>query len=217
MRLINFVEFSRKIVGVGRNYLAHVKEMKYANKPESPIIFLKPPSSFAINGSSIKYPKGCSNLQHEVELAIVIGSRGSDITENTAWDHVGGYTIALDMTARDWQSEAKEKGLPWSRAKGSDTFCPVGNFIPKEKIADIENQQIWCKVNGQMRQDGNTKDMIFKIPFLISHISSFFTLEPGDVILTGSPGGTGSVKPGDTIEIGLSDLVKASFPIIAKQ
>lgn len=164
-----------------------------------------------------QYPKGCSDLHHEVELAIVIGSRGSHITENTAWDHVGGYTIALDMTARDWQSEAKEQGLPWSKAKGSDTFCPVGNFIPKEKVNDIESQRIWCKVNGQMRQDGNTGDMIFKIPFLISHISSFFTLEPGDVILTGSPGGTGSVKPGDTIEIGLSDLVKASFPVIDKK
>lgn len=216
MRLINFVEFSRKIVGVGRNYLGHVKEMKYAGKPESPVIFLKPPTSFVVNGSSIKYPKECSDLQHEVELAVIIGFKGSDITENTAWDHVGGYTIALDMTARDWQAKAKEQGMPWSRAKGSDTFCPVGTFIPKEKIPDIENQRIWCSVNGQMRQDGNTKDMIFKIPYIISHISSFFTLEPGDVILTGSPAGTGSVKPGDKIEIGLGDLIKANFSVIAK-
>lgn len=152
-------------------------------------------------------------MHHEVELGIVIGRKCSSIKENEATDYIGGYIIALDMTARDLQSEAKKRGEPWSIAKGFDTSCPVGNFIPKESIPNPESLDIWCKVNGQLKQQGNTSDMIYTIPFLISFVSQYFTLESGDLLLTGTPEGVGPVKSGDQIEIGISDLSKASFSI----
>lgn len=160
-------------------------------------------------------PKGCNNLQHEAELGIVIARKGTKIKESEAMDYVGGYTIALDMTARDWQKEAQSKGLPWSIAKGFDTSCPIGSFVPKEQIKDVNNLRIWCKVNDELRQDGNTQEMIFKIPFLVSYASTFFTIEKGDLILTGSPEGTGPVKNGDVIEAGLGDLVKIKFEVVS--
>ena len=128
-------------------------------------------------------------------------------------DYVGGYTIALDMTARDIQAAAKKAGQPWSISKGFDTSCPVGPFIPKEQVKDVNDLRVWCKVNGQLRQDGNTSELLFKIPELVSFISKYFTVEPGDLILTGTPAGAGDVKAGDTIEAGLSELVKMKFEV----
>uniref|UniRef100_T1J8U2 oxaloacetate tautomerase n=1 Tax=Strigamia maritima TaxID=126957 RepID=T1J8U2_STRMM len=158
-------------------------------------------------------PRGCVNLQHEVELGIVISKKATDISENQAMDFVAGYVLALDMTARDFQNKAKEEGNPWIFAKGFDTSCPISKFIDKDKIADPHNLNLWCKVNGQMRQDGNTKDMMFKIPFIISYISSYFTLEPCDVVLTGTPKGVSGVKPGDKIECGLDNLVVMTYSV----
>ena len=146
-------------------------------------------------------------------MGVIIGRKGFNIKESEAMDYVGGYTVCLDMTARDWQALAKQQGHPWALAKGFDTSCPVGTFIPKESIQDPYSLQLWCKVNDQIRQDGNTKDMIFNIPYIINYISCFFTLETGDLILTGTPSGVGQVKDGDKIEIGLSNLVKAKLKI----
>lgn len=148
-----------------------------------------------------------------MELGIVIGRKGCAINENEAEDYIGGYIIALDMTARDLQKEAKNSGEPWSISKGFDTSCPISDFIPKEVISKPDSLQIWCKVNGDLKQKGDTSDMIFKIPSLISFISQYFTLETGDLILTGTPEGVGPVKSGDVIEIGISDLLKASFNV----
>jgi acylpyruvate hydrolase len=217
MRLVKFVEFSRKIVGIGKNYMSHVKEMGGDSKPSNPLIFLKPATAFVVEGNPIKVPMGCHNLSHEVELGVIIGRKGSDISIQEAMDFVGGYTVCLDMTARDFQEVAKKTGGPWSLAKGFDTSCPVGNFIPKEQIADAHDLRLWCKVNGQLRQDGNTNDMIFKIPELVAYVSSFFTVEPGDLILTGTPAGAGEVKAGDVIEAGIGDLVKIKYDVVAKQ
>lgn len=207
-----FREAGRKIVCVGRNYGAHAAELGNP-VPEKPILFLKPTSSYLSEGKPIKIPKGCSSLHHEVELGIVIERAGSNIPEAAALDHIGGYVLALDMTARDFQDEAKKKGQPWTLAKGFDTSCPVSGFIPRDKVPDPHNMQLWLKVNGATKQDGNTKDMIFTIPVLISYISQFFTLEPGDVILTGTPSGVGPTKTGDTIQCGLSDLVTMQFTV----
>lgn len=165
-----------------------------------------------------RIPKDCSEVHHEVELGVVIGRKGSQINENEANDYIGGYVIALDMTARDIQSEAKKKGQPWSIAKGFDTSCPISDFMPKESIAKPDELKIWCKVNGALKQEGDTSDMVFKIPHLISFISQYFTLETGDLILTGTPKGVGPVKSGDVIEIGIDDLstenlLKASFNV----
>ena len=157
-------------------------------------------------------PPKCSELHYEVELGVVIGKEGKNIPESSAMAHVGGYTLALDMTARNIQSEAKKKGHPWSVAKGFDTFCPVSSFISKESIA-LDNTRLWLKVDGQLKQDGNTKDMVFSIPYLISYISQIFSLEVGDVILTGTPEGVGPVKPGQVITAGIEGLIEMTFPV----
>ena len=145
---------------------------------------------------------------------MVVGKTGSHIPETAAMDHVAGYTLALDMTNRIKQFELKKKGLPWSLAKGFDTSCPVGRFISKDELGDISKLRLWLEVNGQTKQDGNTKDMIFSVPYLISFISEHFTLEAGDVILTGTPQGVGPVRPGDEIHCGIGDVVSMKFPVV---
>ena len=223
MRLVKFVEFGRKIVGVGMNYPSHVKEMSAKglaagiNNPD-PVLFLKPTSAFVTEGEPIRIPEGCKELHHEVELGVIIGRKGSDISVSEAMDFVGGYTIVLDMTARDWQNQAKKEGRPWSISKGFDTSCPVGSLIPKEKVEDPHDLRIFCQVNGETRQKGNTRDMMHKIPQLVSYISKYFTLEPGDLIMTGTPEGVSPVKAGDKIKAGLGeDLVTINFEVVAKQ
>ncbi|XP_030922944.1 probable acylpyruvase FAHD1, mitochondrial [Quercus lobata] len=128
-------------------------------------------------------------------------------------DELRGYALALDMTAREIQASAKSAGLPWTVAKGQDTFTPIGSVLPKESVPDPDNLELWLKVDGEMRQKGSTKDMIFKIPFLISHISSIMTLLEGDVILTGTPPGVGPVKAGQKITAGITDLVEVYFSV----
>ncbi|XP_076439579.1 oxaloacetate tautomerase fahd-1, mitochondrial-like [Babylonia areolata] len=211
-----FRELGKKIICVGRNYGAHAKELGNPI-PEKPILFLKPTSSYVSEGSPIQIPKGCGSLHHEVELGVVIERSGKNISESSALDHIGGYILALDMTARDFQDEAKKKGQPWTVAKGFDTACPVSDFIPRDKVPDPQNIGLWCKVNGTTRQDGNTKDMMFSIPNLISYISQYFTLEPGDVILTGTPSGVGPTGAGDTIQCGLADIVSMQFTVASSQ
>lgn len=158
-------------------------------------------------------PPGCSTLHHEVELGLIIGKSGSKIQEADAMNHIAGYILALDMTARDFQEEAKKKGEPWALAKGFDTSCPVSDFIDKAKLQNPGSTPLWLKVNGTMKQNGNTSDMIFKIPYLISYISRYFRLEEGDVILTGTPEGIGPVGNGDVIEAGLADVVSFKFKV----
>lgn len=128
-------------------------------------------------------------------------------------DHVGGYVLALDMTARDFQEEAKKKGHPWILAKGFDTFCPISEFIPKEKLPRPDNIRLWLQTDGVTKQEGNTKDMIFSIPYLISYISNIVTLEEGDLILTGTPAGVSAVAAGQQITAGLNQSHQMSFTI----
>ena len=161
-----------------------------------------------------KVPSRCSELHYEVELGVVIGKGGKNILESVAMSHVGGYAVALDMTARDIQGEAKKKGHPWSVAKGYDTFCPVSGLIEKEKVA-LEDSRLWLKVDGELKQSGTTKDMLFNIPYLISYISRIFTLEAGDLILTGTPKGVGPVTPGQTITAGIEGVAEIKFPVAA--
>ena len=157
-------------------------------------------------------PRKCSELHYEVELGVIIGKEGKNIPESSALSHIGGYTLALDMTARNIQSDAKKKGYPWSVAKGYDTFCPVSGFIEKEKIA-LDSTKLWLKVDGELKQYGNTKDMVFSVPHLISYISNIFSLEVGDVILTGTPEGVGPVKSGQLITAGIEGIVEMTFPV----
>ena len=182
-----------------------------------PVLFLKPSTSYVLEGNPIKIPLGCNDLHHEVELGVIISRKGVDVPVSEAMDYVGGYTVCLDMTARDLQAKAKSEGKPWSVAKGFDTSCPVGPFIPKEQIPDPHSLRIWCEVNGQIRQDGNTRDMIRKVPDLISLISRIFTLEPGDLILTGTPAGVGALSAGDEITAGLADIISVKFSVTRRE
>lgn len=188
-------------MAIGRNYADHVKELGNA-LPKEPFFFLKPTTSYLDNGGVVEIPKGI-DVHFEVELGVVIGKTGRDIKQSEANDYIGGYALAIDMTARNLQEQVKKAGLPWSAVKGFDTFCPISSFIEPTRIPDPHNVRLWLKTNGQSRQDGTSADMIFKIPHLLQHVSSIMTLEAGDLLLTGTPKGVGSIKAGDKIEAGL--------------
>lgn len=164
----------------------------------------------------LEVPSGCKELHHEVELAVIIGKKGRDIPASSAMSHVLGYSVALDMTARDWQDDVKKKGLPWSAAKGFDTSCALGEFVDVSKVSDPHNLNLWLKIDGELKQSGNSKQMMFQIPALIEHVSSIMTLEPGDIILTGTPSGVGPVQAGQTITAGIEGVAEIEFPVINK-
>ncbi|CAN6468196.1 unnamed protein product [Victoria cruziana] len=208
----NLINLGTKIVAVGRNYVAHAKELGNA-VPKEPVLFLKPTTSYLQNGGTIEVPHPLESLDHEVELAVVIGKKARDVPHATAMDHVAGYALALDMTAREIQSSAKASGLPWTVAKGQDSFTPIGSMLPKAAVEDPHNLELWLKVDNELKQKGSTKDMIFKIPFLVSHISSIMTLLEGDVILTGTPEGVGPVKVGQRITAGITGFTDVQFNV----
>ncbi|KAG2150690.1 uncharacterized protein EDB93DRAFT_1240224 [Suillus bovinus] len=198
-----FVRQGKKIVAIGRNYSEHIKELNNAKTTE-PFFFLKPTTSYLPTGGKVEIPRGII-AHYEVELGLVIGKGGRDISQDAAESHIAGYALAVDMTARNMQDEVKKKGLPWSAVKGFDTFTPIGSFIPKSSISDPHDLTLSLKINGAVKQNGTTGDMIFRIPRLIEHISSIMTLEEGDLILTGTPSGVGPVNPGDSVECALAD------------
>ncbi|CAF0801846.1 unnamed protein product [Didymodactylos carnosus] len=167
------------------------------------MIFMKPPSAFITENQDLIIPTEWDELHHEIELGVVIDKKCKNISSEEGLSNVGGYVLALDMTARKIQDELKKQAHPWLLAKGFDCSCPIGEFIPKENLSKVDNINLWLKVNGQMKQNGNTKDMIFSVGNLISYISKYITLEYGDLILTGTPSGVGPVKRGDQIEAGL--------------
>lgn len=189
---------------IGRNYLKHAKELNN-EVPGKPMVFLKPSSSIIFNGETIILPKLSNEVHHEVELVVAIGKGGKNISEEDALDHVAGYGIGIDVTARDIQQKAKEKSHPWTVAKGFDTFAPVSDFISAGKIQDPQNLDLKIEVNEKTRQSGNTKDMIFPIRTLIAYLSGIFTLSPGDLIFTGTPEGVSPIKKGDRITAALSN------------
>jgi len=200
--MASFVRTGRKIIAIGFNYAEHAKELDNT-LPKEPMFFLKPTSSYLGNHGKVEIPRGCV-VHHEVELGVVIGRRGRDIPASQADSYVEGYALAIDMTARNIQDQAKKAGLPWTVAKGFDTFTPISSFIPKSAIPDVHNINLWLKVNGAFRQNGSTSDMVFQIPRLIEHISSIMALEEGDLILTGTPSGVGPITQGDKITAGIS-------------
>lgn len=193
-----------KIMAIGRNYLEHVKE-RSADVPDHPLLFLKPPTAIIGDGEEIVYPPATKQLDYEAELVLVIGKTGRNISRDDAYDYVFGYTAGNDVSARDLQ---KGDGQ-WSRAKGFDTFCPLGPTIITGE--QPENIPVRCRVNGELRQDGTSDQMIFPIPELIEYISSVMTLLPGDIIMTGTPSGVGAadgrfLKPGDVVEVEIGKI-----------
>ena len=187
-----------KIVCLGRNYVDHIKEL--GNEiPDSPVIFIKLASSILPDGGTIIIPDYSTDCHYEAELAVLIGKTGKDISEEAAFDHVAGYGVAIDLTLRDVQSKHKEKGLPWEIAKGFDTACPLSDFIPADMVPDPHNLPITLTVNGELKQNGNTGMMMRNIPKIIADFSEIFTLEEGDVLLTGTPAGVGPIVSGDKL------------------
>jgi len=178
-----------------------------AEVPKVPLLFLKPPSSVIGPGETIVLPPQSKQIEHEAELVLVIGKRGRNITADQAGDYIFGYTIGNDVTARDLQ---KSDGQ-WTRAKGFDTFCPFGPWI--ETDFDFSDALITCRVNGQPRQMGSTRDMVFSVGTLVAFISSVMTLEPGDLIFTGTPAGVGLLLDGDEVAVEIEGLGRLSNPV----
>jgi 5-carboxymethyl-2-hydroxymuconate isomerase len=169
---------------------------------------MKPSSSVIYEGEQIVIPAYSHECHHEAELAVLIGKEGKNILPENSLEHVAGYGVAIDLTLRDVQGELKKKGMPWDIAKGFDTACPLSEFAPSEKIADPQQLQIKFSVNGTPRQYGSTGLMIHSVSKIISHLSTIFTLEPGDIILTGTPAGVGPIVSGD--------LLVAEIPGVAR-
>jgi 2-keto-4-pentenoate hydratase/2-oxohepta-3-ene-1,7-dioic acid hydratase in catechol pathway len=198
-----------KIVCVGRNYVEHAKEL--GNEvPKVPLIFLKPPSSIISDGQAIVLPPQSRQVEHEGELVIVMGKRARNITAEDAKHFILGYTIGNDVTARDLQ---KSDGQ-WTRAKGFDTFCPFGPWIDTE--FDPSDAVVTVRVNGQMRQMASTRDMVFSVGVLVAYVSSVMTLEPGDLIFTGTPSGVGELHAGDRVDVEIDGLGRISNPVRAE-
>ncbi len=203
VRLLAPVIPRSKVVAIGRNYAAHAAELGN-DVPEEPLIFLKPNTSVVGPGDQVFYPPQSERVDYEGELAVVIGRICRDVPPEQATDVIFGYTIANDVTARDLQ----KKDGQWSRAKGFDSFCPLGPWIETDLDPQdfADGVSIQTHLNGDLVQDGSTKDLIFDIPTLVAHITSVMTLLPGDVILTGTPEGVGPMEPGDEVEVSIGGL-----------
>ena len=194
-----------KLLCIGRNYARHAAEMK-SDVPAEPMVFLKPSTALMGDGEAVVLPPQSREVHHEVELVAVIGTGGKGIAEAEALAHVAGYAVGLDMTARDLQQAAKDHRHPWSVAKGFDTFAPLGPIAPASDLSGVQDTAIRLSVNGEVRQDGRTRHMIFSVAQLVAYCSGIFTLEPGDLIYTGTPEGVGPVAAGDVLEASVEGL-----------
>jgi 2-keto-4-pentenoate hydratase/2-oxohepta-3-ene-1,7-dioic acid hydratase in catechol pathway len=200
-----------KIVCVGRNYVAHAREL--GNEvPAAPLLFLKPPSAVIANGEPIVLPGASRQVEYEAEIGIVVSSRLTRASESQALAALAGITCVNDVTARDLQRSDGQ----WTRAKGFDTFCPVGpRVVPLP--ADLAGIEVVCRVNGAVRQQARAADMVFNLPYLVSYISHIMTLEPGDLVATGTPVGVGPLAPGDTVEVEVSGVGVLRNPVQAPE
>ena len=209
VRLLAPVIPRSKVVGIGRNYADHAKEM--GNEPPTePMMFLVPNTAVVGPGDPVVMPAGAQEISYEAELAVVIGRIAKDVPRDRVKEVVYGYTCANDVTSRDWQRADGQ----WARAKGFDTSCPLGPWINTD--LDVSDLRIQCRVDGQTRQDGTTADMIFDVETLVSHVSSAFTLLPGDVILTGTPAGVGLVEAGERVEVEIDGIGTLSNPFVRR-
>ncbi|HMP92624.1 MAG TPA: fumarylacetoacetate hydrolase family protein [Phnomibacter sp.] len=208
-----------KIVCIGLNYADHARETG-ATPPAEPVVFMKATSAITGPFDDIVIPKGSEKTDWEVELAVVIGKKASYVTEAAAMDYVAGYCLHNDVSERAFQLE---RGGTWDKGKGCDTFAPLGPWlVTKDEIADVNNLRLWLSVNGKMMQDGNTSNLIFNIPTLVSYLSQFMSLLPGDIISTGTPAGVGLgfnppvfLKPGDVVSLGIDGLGTSTQNVVA--
>jgi len=206
MKIGDYTIYPTKIICVGTNYMDHIKETQM-DIPKEPVLFPKTPNSLILDNESILYPKLLYNnrkynrVDHEVELAFIIKDKCKYVALDDAYNYILGYTVFNDITARKMQVKDIVSKLPWFRSKSFDSFAPIGPNIKKvDELKDPHNLNIELKVNGEIKQSSNTRYLLFKVPELLAYISQFFTMEPGDIIATGTPSGIGPIKPGDLIE-----------------
>jgi 2-keto-4-pentenoate hydratase/2-oxohepta-3-ene-1,7-dioic acid hydratase in catechol pathway len=206
-------DYSMKIICIGRNYADHIREL--ANeKPEEPVLFLKPETALVLQNQEVPFPSFTQDLHHELELVLRVCRDGKDISLQEAGDFYDAIGLGIDFTARDLQAKLKSKGLPWETAKAFDYSAPLSEFIPIDKISLENGIHFQLKVNGEIRQQGNSNLMLFPFDEIISHASRFFRLLPGDVIFTGTPSGVAAVQSGDHLEGFLENTKLLDFKVL---
>ena len=195
-----------RIYCVGRNYAAHAREMGADPEREPPFFFTKPPDAVVPNGATIPYPSRTANFHHEIELVVAIGRAGTNIPAASALDHVFGYAVGNDLTRRDLQFAARDKGRPWDTGKAFDRSAAITRIRPATIVGHVARGAIWFEVNGETRQKADVGELIWSVPELVAELSTLFELQPGDLIYTGTPAGVGPVKPGDVMRGGIDGL-----------
>jgi len=203
----------RRVYCIGRNYAAHAVEMGHDPDREPPFFFQKNPDNLDPSGE-FPYPSQSSDVHHEVEMAVMLKSGGNNISIESALDHVFGYALSLDMTRRDLQGEQKKMGRPWEIGKAFERSAPIGIVHSVEETGYLDQGRVVLKVNGEVRQEGDLNQMIWKVPEMISYLSDYFTLAAGDVILSGTPAGVGPVVKGDVMEISVEGLGSMTVPVV---
>ena len=202
------------IYGIGQNYVKHAEEMKSLLPRGERIIFIKPSIAYIQDGEAIMLPDYSNQVHYEGELVVVIGKYCADVKAQDAWEYIAGIGVGIDATLRDLQAVAKKNGTPWAIAKGFRTSAPISKIVPREEFQQNQSIEFQLKLNGEIKQSGNSGDMIYSISELVEYLSTIFTLDKGDVIFTGTPEGVGEIHPNDTIEIEIPQ--KTSLRVIAK-
>lgn len=197
---------------IGRNYIKHIQELENEVNAE-PVLFLKPAASLITQQRQIELPAFSNDVHHEAELVLLIGREGRHVAEEEALHYVTGVGIGLDLTARDTQSALKAKGLPWTTAKGFETAACVSDFLPLQRLPKLDHLRFTLRVNGDLRQEGDTSLMIFPVAKIVSFISSLVTLQPGDVVFTGTPHGVAAIAAGDRLDLSLENILHATFTV----
>lgn len=203
-----------KIVCIGWNYRSHVKELD-SELPKVPTVFLKPPSCLIGDGDDIVIPEGVTNVQHEVELALVFGRRCRNVMDDEALSYISHVAVFNDVSARDMQNEARRSGNTWDLSKGMDTFGPMSEPVPVELAGDLQNLELTLTVNGEVRQYGCTRDMIFPVTRLIAYVTRYMTMEPGDILITGTPEGVSEIRPGDVVVAEIGGVGKVTNSVVS--
>lgn len=201
-----------KILAIGRNYAEHIEELKN-ERPEEPVVFLKPDTALLKNNAPFYYPDFSKDIHHEVEILLKISKEGKNIQEKFAPKYYYEIGVGIDFTARDLQQKAKEKGLPWEIAKGFNGSAPVSDFYPVAEMGDLFNLNFKLELDGEIKQEGNTKMMLFNFNYIVAYVSRFFTLKKGDIIFTGTPKGVGPVQIGNRLKASIEDKILLDFEV----
>lgn len=203
----------RRVYCIGRNYAAHAIEMGHDPDREPPFFFQKNPNNLDTSGE-FPYPPKTSNVHYEIEMAVMLKSGGTNIPVENALDHIFGYALSLDMTRRDLQGEQKKMGRPWEIGKAFEKSAPVGIIHTVDQVGHLDEGRVELKVNGEVKQEGDLNQMIWKVPEMISYLSDYFEIMAGDVILSGTPAGVGPIVKGDVMEISVAPLGSMTIPVV---